>query len=82
MRRTRRHKLVQVSIFFIIYLIFHVYSAKLEIKDGSTIEDDSNQLNTSVRPTEETNEFARETVEVHATLRPRRNCTPPAIEQV
>ncbi|KAF5272175.1 hypothetical protein FQA39_LY01257 [Lamprigera yunnana] len=85
MKRTRRHKLLQVSVFFVIYFIIAVYSkeAKLEVPtkteavkatvptilSTSTASNNGPSKQPNVQPT------------TRPTLRPKRNCTPPAIEQ-
>lgn len=98
MRRTRRHKIVNIAIFFLAYFIFIAYSEKLENKNNITIKsnEEHSLLKTKSNSTNNTKLLspASTTVatkeilspddddEVHATLRPKRNCTPPAIEQV
>lgn len=89
MRRTRRHKLIQVSTFFLVYFIFYVYSEKLGNKDELTIKKvDEPKPNVTILPSPQGTKATREIIttstrDPHPTLRPKReNCTPPAIEQV
>ncbi|KAF5276554.1 hypothetical protein FQR65_LT03984 [Abscondita terminalis] len=81
MKRTRRHKLVQVSIFFVIYSIITVYSkeTKPEIVVNKT-EIVKTTLPTLLNSNDSTKPTSAQPT-TRPTLRPKRNCTPPAIEQ-
>lgn len=84
MKRARRHKLVQVSIFFIIYSIIIVYSkeTKSEVTDKTEIKSTAATALSST--TQSSNGPSKPTTVLpttRPTLRPKRNCTPPAIEQ-
>lgn len=105
MKRTRRHKFIQISVYFLVYFIFYVYSENIEkdtkdliknvvpqkAKNKSTIIVTTTTVSTTTnvaatsppKTTVETKPIKKAVLEVHATLRPKRNdCTPPAIEQV
>ncbi|KAF2882601.1 hypothetical protein ILUMI_23569 [Ignelater luminosus] len=94
MKRTRRHKLLQVSVFFLIYSIITVCSKDVAKNTEEKIE----PVEKNVEPPEKTETFSSTTVPTvrttygptrsssaqpttRPTLRPKRNCTPPAIEQ-
>lgn len=101
MKRTRRHKFIQISVYFLVYFIFYAYSENIakdpkelnknvvpnKDKSNATIATTTASTTTSTATTlpttVDTKTIHRAIVEVHATLRPKRNdCTPPAIEQV
>ncbi|KAB0798826.1 hypothetical protein PPYR_06706 [Photinus pyralis] len=86
MKRTRRYKFLQVSVFFVIYSVITVCSKDVETKsDAASKTETIKSTASTVRPTAPTNgEPTKPTSALpttRPTFRPKRNCTPPAIEQ-
>ncbi|KAK5645585.1 hypothetical protein RI129_006885 [Pyrocoelia pectoralis] len=86
MKRTRRYKFVQVSVFFVIYSIITVCSKDVETKsDAASKTDTIKSTASTVHSTTPTNSGPTTPTSAlpttRPTFRPKRNCTPPAIEQ-
>lgn len=96
MKRTRRHKFLQISVFFLVYSIIHALSDKeanktLETKTGNVSKSGSSKsttTTTTITPpkalTEKAKNITKELriIETITNLNESGNCTPPAIEQV
>lgn len=94
MRRTRRHKFLQISVFFLVYSIIHALSDK---EANKTLETTTGNVNksgpskstttTTITPpkalTEKAKNITKELriIETITNLNESGNCTPPAIEQ-
>lgn len=91
MKRTRRHKFLKVAVFFLIYSVITVLSKdapkstenklkepEFKVKLETKTEIPTTQASSTLEPTSTT----PSNVITRPTLRPKRNCTPPAIEQV
>ncbi|XP_044271397.1 probable sodium/potassium/calcium exchanger CG1090 isoform X2 [Tribolium madens] len=89
MRRTRRHKFLQISVFFLIYSIIHVLSENSTQTNEKNATDTTTEISTTViklltSPTETTPKTTTSRVLLLAKKRNAsgtEDCTPPAIQQ-